>query len=66
MCSTVLPLGAIELMLMMMGIEMMMMMDDEYGGFLVACTRLYKLLGPSIGPSVADFSEHATYGDRPC
>ena len=35
MCSTVLPLGAIEMMLMMMGIEMMMMMDDEYGGFLI-------------------------------
>ena len=34
--------------------------------FLVACTRLYKRLRPSVGPSVAVSSEHATYGDRPC
>ena len=38
--------------------------------FLVACTRLYKPLcwsfGPSVGPLVADCSERATYGDRPC
>ena len=35
MCSTVLPLVAIEMMVMMMRIEMMMMMDDGYGGFLI-------------------------------
>ena len=35
MCSTVLPLVAIEMKVMMMRIEMMMIMDDEYGGFLI-------------------------------
>ena len=38
--------------------------------FLVACTRLYKPLcwpvGLSVGRSVAEGSEHATYGDWPC
>ena len=42
--------------------------------FLVACTRLYKPLCPSVGlsvglsvgRSVAVGLEHATYGDRPC
>ena len=42
--------------------------------FYVACTRLYKPLGRSVGPSVhlfiarsvADCSKHETYGDRPC
>ena len=42
--------------------------------FLVACTPLYKplcrsvrrLVGLSFGLSVADCSEHATYGDWPC
>ena len=36
--------------------------------FLVACTRLYKPLsvGRSVGLSETDYSEHATYGDRPC
>ena len=38
--------------------------------FLVACTRLYKplcrLVGWSVGRSVAEGSEHATYGDWPC
>ena len=37
---------------------------------LVACTQLYKLLcrlvGLSVGLSVAEDSEHATYGDWPC
>ena len=34
--------------------------------FLVACTRLYKPLCRSVGRSVAECSEHATYGDWPC
>ena len=38
--------------------------------FLVACTRLYNPLCPSVGwsicLSVAEDSEHATYGDWPC
>ena len=34
--------------------------------FLVACMRLYKPLCWSVRPSVADSSEHATYGDQPC
>ena len=32
--------------------------------FLVACTRLYKPLCPSVRQSL--FTKHATYSDRPC
>ena len=34
--------------------------------FLVACTRLYQPLCRLVGLSVAEDSEHATYGDLPC
>ena len=34
--------------------------------FQVACTQKSRFVSRSVGPSVADSSEHATYGDRPC
>ena len=45
-------------------------LGNYWGTFLVACTQLYKLLclsvGRSVGMSVAEDSEHATYGNWPC
>ena len=48
--------------------------QTDKADYRVACTQLYKLLcrsfrwsvHPSVHPSVAEGSEHVTYGDWPC